>query len=151
MEDEILKMLENKCSSRYIVQKTGWTRHHVLKLARENNIDMGESLEAYNQAKKLIDQGCDEFDICYDLEITLEYVRYIADNVAKHKWRSSRAKKGKVYEHKKGDAREYIHWVGPLPELTEEEKKQSESDYWEFHKDRNFTASNETWEGAKKL
>ena len=151
MEDEILRMLENKCSSGYIVRETGWTQYKILKLAKQNNIDINKILETYNQAKKLINQGCDEFDICYDLGITLEYVRYIADNATKHKWRTSRANRGKVYEHRKGDAREYIHWVGPIPELTPEEKEQSETDYWEFHKDRNFTANNESWEGAKKL
>ena len=150
MEDEILRMLENKCSSGYIVQKTGWTQYKILKLAKQNNIDINKTLETYNQAKKLINQGCDEFDICYELGITLEYIRYIADNVTKHKWRTSRANRGKVYEREKGDAREYINWVGPIPELTEEEKKQSETDYWEFHKDRNFTANNESWEGVKK-
>ena len=151
MEDTILKMLENKCSSGYIVRETGWKKHNVLRIAKKNNVDTTEILEIYNKAKKLINQGCDEFDICYDLGITLEYVRYIADNVAKHKWRSSRANKGRVYQHQKGDAREYTHWVGPLPELTPEEKEQSDADYWEFHKNRNFTAGNESWEGAKKL
>ena len=150
MEDTILKMLENKCSSGYIVRETGWKKHNVLRIAKKNNVDTTEILEIYNKAKKLINQGCDESDVSYELGISLEYVRYISDNVDKHKWGTSSANRGRVYEHKKGDAREYIHWVGSLPELTPEEKEQSDADYWEFHKDRNFTGNYENWKGVKK-